>query len=61
VMVHYVIAAVDEGEPILQREVDMEGCKSLEELQERIHTVEHGLIVEGARRVAEEVASKAAN
>jgi phosphoribosylglycinamide formyltransferase len=61
VMVHYVIAAVDEGEPILQREVDMEGCKSLEELQERIHTVEHGLIVEGARRVAEEVASKSAN
>lgn len=47
VMVHYVIAAVDKGEPICQREVDMAGCKSLEELQERIHKVEHGLIVEG--------------
>lgn len=62
VMVHYVIAAVDEGEPICQKEVDMAGCKSLEELQERIHTVEHGLIVEGARKVAEEAASsKTAN
>lgn len=61
VMVHYVIAAVDEGEPICQREVDMEGCKSLAELEERIHAVEHGLIVEGARKVAEEIVKNKGN
>lgn len=55
VMVHYVIAAVDEGEPICQSEVDMAGCQSLEELEERIHKVEHGLIVQGAKKVAESV------
>ena len=60
VMVHYVIAAVDEGEPICQSEVDMAGCQSLEELEERIHKVEHGLIVQGARKVAES-AMKGAN
>lgn len=59
VMVHYVIAAVDEGEPICQSEVDMAGCKSLAELEERIHKVEHGLIVEGARKVAEGVTKNA--
>jgi phosphoribosylglycinamide formyltransferase len=59
VMVHYVIAAVDEGEPICQKEVDMAGCQSLAELEERIHTVEHGLIVEGAKQVAEGVAKNA--
>ena len=53
VMVHYVIAEVDMGEPIVQREMDMEGCGSLEELEGRIHATEHGLIVEGTRRVLE--------
>lgn len=53
VMVHYVIAEVDMGEMILQQEVDMEGCVTLEELEGRIHGVEHGLIVEGTRRVVE--------
>jgi phosphoribosylglycinamide formyltransferase len=47
---------VDEGEPICQKEVDMAGCQSLAELEERIHKVEHGLIVEGAKQVAEGVA-----
>lgn len=55
VMIHYVIAEVDMGAPICQAEVDIEGCGSLGELQERIHGVEHGLIVEGARRVVEDV------
>ena len=59
VMVHYVIAAVDEGEPICQSEVDIAGCKSLAELEERIHNVEHGLIVQGAKKVAEDAAKNA--
>lgn len=61
IMVHYVIAAVDEGEPICQREVDIQGCKSLEELEERIHAAEHVLIVEGSRKVVEDVLKNKAN
>ena len=53
VMVHYVIAEVDMGEPIVQRGVEMEGCGTLGELEGRIRAVEHGIIVEGARRVVE--------
>ena len=53
VMVHYVIADVDMGAPILQREVDMEGCESLGELQGRIHGAEHGIIVDGTAKVLE--------
>ena len=53
VMVHFVIAEVDMGAPIVEQEVGMEGCGSLEEVEERIHSVEHGLIVEGTRRVLE--------
>ena len=49
IMIHYVIAEVDMGAPIVQQKVDMEGCKSLEELQQRVHEAEHKLIVEGAR------------
>ena len=53
VMVHYVIAEVDMGEPIVQKEVDMLGCRSSEELEQRLHGTEHGLIVEGTRVVLE--------
>jgi phosphoribosylglycinamide formyltransferase len=55
IMVHHVIAEVDLGQPIVQREVSIEGCASLEELQGRIHEAEHRLIVEGTRRVVEQV------
>lgn len=55
IMVHYVIAAVDEGEPICQREVGIEGCKSLAELEERMHEAEHVLIVEGAGKVVQDI------
>ena len=54
VMVHFVIQEVDLGEAVLQREVDMLGCGSLGELEERIHECEHGLIVEGTAKVLEE-------
>ena len=49
IMIHYVIAEVDMGEPIVQEEIDMQGCETLEALQERIHMHEHGLIVKGAK------------
>lgn len=51
VMVHYVIAEVDMGEPVVQKEVEIEGCKTLKDLQERMHECEHLLIVEATRKV----------
>jgi phosphoribosylglycinamide formyltransferase len=51
VMIHEVIAEVDAGEAIVTQEVELRREEGLEELEERIHKVEHGLIVEGTRRV----------
>ncbi|KAF2277733.1 phosphoribosylglycinamide formyltransferase [Westerdykella ornata] len=50
VMVHEVIAEVDAGECVVSKEVELREGESVEELEERIHKVEHGLIVEGTRR-----------
>ena len=47
VMIHYVISEVDRGQPILVREVEVRKGESLAELEERMHEVEHGAIVEG--------------
>lgn len=55
IMIHYVIAEVDVGEPIVQEEISIEGCKSLKELEERIHEHEHGLIVKGTRTAIEKL------
>jgi len=48
-MVHKVIADVDRGEVILQRNVPIEKEDTLEDLEQRIHSFEHKLIVEGAQ------------
>lgn len=53
VMVHYVIQEVDMGEPIVTEEVPLEDGESVEALEERMHAVEHRLIVEGTRRAVE--------
>ncbi|KAF2624799.1 phosphoribosylglycinamide formyltransferase [Macroventuria anomochaeta] len=53
VMIHEVIAEVDAGAAICTREVQLKDGESLEELEERMHAVEHGLIVEGTRRALE--------
>ena len=50
VMVHEVIAEVDAGEAVVWEEVGLREGEGLEGLEERIHGVEHGLIVEGVRR-----------
>jgi phosphoribosylglycinamide formyltransferase len=55
VMIHEVIAEVDAGEAIVTEEVRLRGEETLEELEERIHEVEHGLIVEGTRRTLEKI------
>lgn len=48
VMIHYVIDEVDRGEPVMVREVECVEGESLESLEERIHEIEHQLIVKGA-------------
>jgi phosphoribosylglycinamide formyltransferase len=50
VMIHEVIAEVDAGEAIVTKEIELREGESLEELEERVHKVEHGLIVEGTRK-----------
>ncbi|KAF2835413.1 phosphoribosylglycinamide formyltransferase [Patellaria atrata CBS 101060] len=54
VMVHYVVQEVDMGEPIVVREIQFQegdaGEGGVERLEERVHHVEWGVIVEGVRR-----------
>lgn len=51
VMVHEVVAEVDQGQPLVVKQVDIKATDSLEDLENRIHEVEHGIIVQGARIV----------
>ena len=53
VMIHEVIAEVDAGAAIVTAEVELKEGETLDALEERIHAVEHGLIVEGTRKVLE--------
>ncbi|KAI9789650.1 MAG: hypothetical protein M1835_001506 [Candelina submexicana] len=53
IMIHYVITEVDMGEPIVVKEVQIEECESLEDLETRIHQLEWKAIVEGARTAIE--------
>jgi phosphoribosylglycinamide formyltransferase len=55
VMVHRVVEAVDQGEPILVRKIEIVKGEGLEALEDRIHKVEHEIIVEGARKVLQEM------
>ncbi|GJJ75126.1 phosphoribosylglycinamide formyltransferase [Entomortierella parvispora] len=58
VMVHRVIQAVDGGEPLLVKEVEIKPEDDLAALQERIHSVEHVLLVQGASLVLEQESHK---
>jgi phosphoribosylglycinamide formyltransferase len=58
IMVHYVIAQVDRGEPILVREIECREGEDLHQLEERIHSHEHELIVEATAKVAGEVLAR---
>ena len=51
VMIHELIEEVDAGEAILTQEVEIKEGETLDGLAERMHKVEHGLIVDGTRRV----------
>jgi phosphoribosylglycinamide formyltransferase len=54
-MVHYVIAEVDRGAPIIVREVECVEGDTLEMLQTKIHQVEHEIIVQATAQVSQEI------
>ena len=54
-MVHHVVKEVDRGEPIVVREVPFVQGESLEDYEARLHAVEHEIIVEGTKKVLDEV------
>lgn len=58
IMIHYVIAKVDRGQPIMTREIECRAGETLEELQQRIHSHEHELIVEATAKVVGELLAK---
>lgn len=55
IMVHYVVLTVDRGEPILVKEIDCREGEELAQLEERIHSHEHELIVQATAKVAAEI------
>jgi phosphoribosylglycinamide formyltransferase len=57
IMVHYVIEAVDRGDPIMVQEIEWQG-EELPELEARIHSYEHDLIVKATAKVATEIVEK---
>ncbi|KAK7739922.1 Bifunctional purine biosynthetic protein ADE5,7 [Cytospora paraplurivora] len=58
IMIHYVIAEVDRGQPIMTREIECREGESLEGLEQRIHSHEHDLIVEATAKVAGEISAR---
>ncbi|KAJ2849665.1 phosphoribosylglycinamide formyltransferase [Coemansia brasiliensis] len=51
VMVHYVIPEVDKGSPILIEQVPCMDDDSLEDLESRIHSVEHEILPKAVKHV----------
>ncbi|BEJ15080.1 hypothetical protein CspHIS471_0408470 [Cutaneotrichosporon sp. HIS471] len=55
VMVHRVIREVDRGEPLIVREIEIKEGDTLQDVENRIHAVEHEIIVDGTKKVLEEL------
>ncbi|KAF5376980.1 hypothetical protein D9615_007219 [Tricholomella constricta] len=54
VMVHRVVKDVDRGEPLIVKEVPITKGEPIEAFEEKLHKVEHEIIVQAAARVLEE-------
>lgn len=54
-MVHRVVKDVDRGEPLIVKEVEMIKGEPIEAFAERLHKVEHEIIVQGAAKALNEV------
>ena len=55
ITVHYVDEGMDTGEIIAQKTVDLTGCKTLKEVEQRGLAVEHKLYSEVIKKLAEEL------
>lgn len=53
VMIHKVIVQVDEGEPLVVKELDLCKDETLDQYTERVHELEHSAIVEGTNKALE--------
>ena len=53
VTVHFVDTGVDSGPIILQRAVELPEASAVDEVLERLHPIEHDLLVEAVRRIAD--------
>lgn len=53
VMIHKVIVQVDEGEPLVVKELEIRKDESLDQYTERVHALEHSAIVEGTNKALE--------
>ncbi|KAG7191889.1 uncharacterized protein KQ657_002678 [Scheffersomyces spartinae] len=56
VMIHYVIAEVDQGEPLVVKEIELLKEDTLEQYEDKVHKVEHIAIVEGSNIVLRNLA-----
>ncbi|KAL9060300.1 MAG: hypothetical protein Q9162_000704 [Coniocarpon cinnabarinum] len=54
-MIHRVIAEVDMGAPIVMREIPFQQNEEKESFEQRFHNIEHEIIVEGTRKIVEEI------
>ena len=55
VMIHKVIIEVDEGEPLLVKELELKKDETVEEYEQRVHDIEHIAIVEGTVKALKEL------
>ncbi len=55
IMVHFVIDAVDRGEPIMTRDIQCRVGEDIHALEARIHVEEHALIVVATQKVVQDV------
>lgn len=57
-MIHYVIAAVDEGEPLIVKELELRKDETVDEYETRVHALEHQAIVEGTNLALKRITSR---
>lgn len=60
-MIHEVVKEVDRGQPLLVREVPFEEGDTLADIEERIHKVEHTIIVEATKQALQDLQERNAN
>ena len=54
-MIHRVVKDVDRGEPVIVKEIAFVEGELLEEYETRLHKVEHEIIVQGTKKVLDEI------